>query len=1359
MKPRFSQTLFVALTLLASLVFQVSPIAAAPIVRETFRNSTASGWVLYDSACLTAGSTTDACAMAPNNEGNGNGWLRLTSATNDQRASAIYNTAFSSANGIQATFQYATYGGDGADGFTFYLIDGATATPTTGGLGGALGYTFDSIGNPGVTNGYLAVGFDEYGAFLNPAGSDNACSPNGPEIKVAGSGNLAVTPPDPNRHAYDCLQRVAAPIATGNRAGARWVRITIAQSAASVKVETSPDQVNWTTNIAPFSLPPTQVALPATFKMGFSGATGGSTNFHEIRDLVVTGAQTSTTSVVCAPNPSTVGQSVTCTATVGGSAGTPTGTVDFYDDTTLLQAGVALDGSGQATYTTSAFTLGSHTITANYGADLVYGASSGNTTQQVTACSTPITVTSNADSGAGTLRQALLDVCAGGTINFANPVMSGATITLTSGELGISNNVTIDGSALASQVTVSGGGTSRVFNITGGSSVTLNSLTIANGNAPSNSGGGIYMQTSGAVTVTNSLFYNNRAGSGAGIFDQAGRLTVSNTTFDQNIASLAAGGGIYVGGTGSSIATVSNSTFSGNSGDAGGGIFNGWFANLTLRNSTFSGNIATAGSGGGLFVDDQGTASLSNNIFANSTASSDCYRDTGNSVVSTNNLVETDASAPNSCAPAVTGDPLLSALGNYGGATQTFALLPGSPAINAGDSATCAGLPGGNLDQRGKARVGACDIGSFESGGFTLSLGGGNNQSTTVNTAFATRLQVNVASNAAPAEPVNGGQVTFAGPLSGAGVTPITQTATIVSSTANVTATANATVGGPYTVSANANGSTGGVNFSLTNLPACSTPITVTSNADSGAGTLRQALLDVCAGGTINFANPVMSGATITLTSGELVIGKNLTIDGSALASPISISGNNAVRVFMVNSGVTANLIGLRIINGYASGTSGAGIYNAGVLMVSNSTLSGNNTTNGGAGIWNLSSGTLLVSNSTFSGNNAASGGGIVSQGVLTVSNSTFFSNTALSGGGGGYSGGGIYNSSGTLTVLNSTFSGNGAANVGGGIYNIFGTLNYANTIIANSTGGGDCVNNAMNGGVIGVNTNNLVQDGSCSAALSGDPLLNALADNGGRTATMALRPGSPAIDAGNDATCAAAPVNDLDQRGVARPQGAHCDIGAYEVNQFTLTVNTAGNGSGVVMPAVGSHFYISSTVVPITATANPGSSFAGWSGDLTGSANPATVTMTGDKVVTATFNTNPNADLVVTQSYQLNFLHDITFTLTVRNLGPNAAANAVVSDTFPAGNTTWTWSCVSSGGATCTANGSGNIGDTLASFPSGGVVTYTVHGNLANWSRWTNTVEVIPPAGITDAVPNNNRATVGRYEVFLMLIFKNATP
>ena len=375
--------IFVFLLVLVLLV-SAAPTAtlAAPkavIVNETFKNSAASGWVLADSACLTAGSNTLACAAAPNMEGDGNGWLRLTSATNNQKASAIYNTAFSSLNGIQVQFQYAAYGGSGADGISFYLIDGATGAPTTGAAGGGLGYSFNTIGpvGPGVTSGYAGVGLDEWGNFGNTGYSSTPCFTSlSPGITVIGSGNLNT--------GFNCVAHNGT-VLTGVRAAAKWVRLTISPLAVAMIVQTSSDGVNWTIAIPSFNLAAAsgQIVIPATFKMGFSGSTGGSTNFHEVRNLTVSGAQPSTTTPVCVPNPSYPTQSVTCTATVTGAFGTPTGTIDFYDGATLLAAGVVLNGSAQATYTTSAFTLGAHPINAYYSGDSIYGASNGATVQNV----------------------------------------------------------------------------------------------------------------------------------------------------------------------------------------------------------------------------------------------------------------------------------------------------------------------------------------------------------------------------------------------------------------------------------------------------------------------------------------------------------------------------------------------------------------------------------------------------------------------------------------------------------------------------------------------------------------------------------------------------------------------------------------------------------------------------------------------------------------------------------------------------------------------------------------------------------------------------------------------------------------
>ena len=174
----------------------------------------------------------------------------------------------------------------------------------------------------------------------------------------------------------------------------------------------------------------------------------------------------------------------------------------------------------------------------------------------------------------------------------------------------------------------------------------------------------------------------------------------------------------------------------------------------------------------------------------------------------------------------------------------------------------------------------------------------------------------------------------------------------------------------------------------------------------------------------------------------------------------------------------------------------------------------------------------------------SGSGGGIDNRGTMTVANTTLQRNSAHQ------FGGGIYNA-GILSLRNSTLAGNFATIGGGGIYNISGAMDYANTIIADSLSGGDCVFDTSS--EILTNTNNLVEDGSCLASLSGDPRLGAPNYNGGPTDTMALLPGSPAIDAGDDAICAAAPVSGKDQRGITRPQGAHCDIGAFGKEVFTI--------------------------------------------------------------------------------------------------------------------------------------------------------------------------------------------------------------
>ena len=347
--------------------------------------------------------------------------------------------------------------------------------------------------------------------------------------------------------------------------------------------------------------------------------------------------------------------------------------------------------------------------------------------------------------------------------------------------------------------------------------------------------------------------------------------------------------------------------------------------------------------------------------------------------------------------------------------------------------------------------------------------------------------------------------------------------------------------------------------------PAYASTVIVTKTADTNDGvcdgdcSLREAIATAGVGDTITF-DAGLTGSTIFLTS-TLTLNKNLTIDGSALTQQITISGDSDndgdadVRVFIVTLGATVTLNSLTITKGTTSGMpGGGGIYNdlGSALTITNSTLSENSNSSGpGGGIRN--DGMLTVTNSTFSNNSAStSGGGIRNIGTLTVTNSTFSGNSAGVTG----SGGGIYNVSGfiSVTITNSTFSGNQAGSQGGGIYYAGGTLNYANTIIANSITAGNPGGDCDGSGTIGTNTNNLVENGGCSASLSGDPSLGLLANYGGPSQTFDLLSVSSAIDAGDATTCALSPVSSLDQRGVARPQGGYCDIGASEEYQTTVS-------------------------------------------------------------------------------------------------------------------------------------------------------------------------------------------------------------
>ena len=354
--------------------------------------------------------------------------------------------------------------------------------------------------------------------------------------------------------------------------------------------------------------------------------------------------------------------------------------------------------------------------------------------------------------------------------------------------------------------------------------------------------------------------------------------------------------------------------------------------------------------------------------------------------------------------------------------------------------------------------------------------------------------------------------------------------------------------------------------------------LTVTNTADGGAGSLRKALGSLAVDGTIHFS-PALGGQKITLLSGPLTLAKNVTIDGSA-ALGLTISGNHTDRVFIVNSGTTATLHDLTVADGYGWQLAG-GILNNGSLTLDHVVVTGNTmATNagmfwqGGGGIYSGDGATLNLIDSSVANNQASwDGGGLFSffNTTTTIVRSTISGNVSNDVGGG-------FRSLGSVKIINSTLSGNTSTGWhGGAIFHTDGAMEIASSTIANNIGPNfapsaifvgsfnaavpslKLTNTLITGnhwyaceqhaaGTVHLTSagHNLVQDGSCSPVPSdiivGDAKIGPLANNGGPTLTHALLPGSPAIDAGDDAACPA-----TDQRGVPRPQGPHCDIGSYE--------------------------------------------------------------------------------------------------------------------------------------------------------------------------------------------------------------------
>jgi CSLREA domain-containing protein len=314
--------------------------------------------------------------------------------------------------------------------------------------------------------------------------------------------------------------------------------------------------------------------------------------------------------------------------------------------------------------------------------------------------------------------------------------------------------------------------------------------------------------------------------------------------------------------------------------------------------------------------------------------------------------------------------------------------------------------------------------------------------------------------------------------------------------------------------------------------------------------------------------------------NGDLDITDDLTVRGAG-AGQTTVDGGGLDRVFEIASGTTATITDMTITGGDASAgdtsqeiTLGGGVLNQGTATLERLSIL-HNTADGGGGVFTIPGTHLTVHDSLIAGNTAFEGGGIRIDSGAEIVNTTITDNTLrvpsddyaahpkglvvpavdeISGYGGGID----HRGGDDVAIINSTITDNHAVKGGGGVNSgqgyapvsdrvELGRVRLRNSIIAHNTsaaGPRDC---HVKDQIIESVGHNLDGDGSCFLTAAGDlpsrdPLLGRLADNGGPTATQALPAGSPAIDAGAADGC---PQHD--QRGVARPQGGACDIGAYE--------------------------------------------------------------------------------------------------------------------------------------------------------------------------------------------------------------------
>lgn len=668
-------------------------------------------------------------------------------------------------------------------------------------------------------------------------------------------------------------------------------------------------------------------------------------------------------------------------------------------------------------------------------------------------------------------------------------------------------------------------------------------------------GGAVYMDTGKTFSAYTAVFNGNTASGGGGAIVSRGLAITNGATFQNNSATNYTGGAIYnttnpvsINGT---ILFDNNDAGTGTD-DWGGSIYSA--ADVTLNDVSGSSIFKNcqAQVGGAIFVNSAATLTMTNATFDSNYASNAggairIYGGTLTDVTFTNNYVPNDGGAIyngtnlltiNGTANTFTSNHGGTDSGDQGGTIFSSGSLTISNASFIGrNDGTADAYEGGAIFTYDTGDVLTISDSSFDSF-YAVSIGGairmyGGTLSDVIFTNNYVTDDGGAICNATSTLTINGTANTFTG---------------------NYAGTASGDVGGTIVTS-------GSVNISNASFTGRNDG---TADAYEGGAIYLYDTSDVLTVSNSSFDSfkAVNVGGAMRMYGGTLTdvtfTGNNVTNSGGAI-----INTTGALAIDGTANTFTGNYAGT------ASGNVGGSIYTSGSLTISNAAFTGRNdgtadAYEGGAIRMYDATDVLTLTDSSFDSFKAGNVGGAVRSYGGTISRSTFSNNTVA---GASNDGGAIFNTN-TLNVFNSTFSANSVTDLGGAIwqsgnatiknstfydntagtgeaiYANSGTVTAANTIVAKSTASASLCTGVTS------NDYNLQYNGTCFTAQahdqSGDPLLGALADNGGPTETHAINVGSPAIDNGLGSVCTDADVNSVDQRGETRT--TTCDIGSFEL-------------------------------------------------------------------------------------------------------------------------------------------------------------------------------------------------------------------